>query len=182
MAYGDGFPWLIGRSPRSGFAPRPAISAGAGSRPAGKSSRSRWGAGASGPTSAKAMAGPRGARSGRFGCGGAPTAIRGRQPFCRFAPSGRKTPGAKIRQAGITTSRCGCTRARRRPAHARRPALRFHCRDRPQQHAACRGPRQRGVPASGARQFRTDRRLRIDDEIGDAAFAEAARTGDENCD
>ena len=43
-------------------------------------------------------------------------------------------------------------------------------------------PRQRGVLASGARQFRTDRRMRLDDEIGDAAFVAAARPRDKNCD
>ena len=55
-------------------------------------------------------------------------------------------------------------RSRRRSAQARRPPLRFHCRDRSQQLAADRRPRQRGIPASGAREFRTDRRVRFDDE------------------
>ena len=71
---------------------------------------------------------------------------------------------------------------RRRPAHARRPSLRFHRRDRPQHPPAHRRPRQRGIPASGAREFSADRRLRLDDEIGDAAAAAAARAGDEDRD
>ena len=75
--------------------------------PAARPYRWRLGAAESGPTSAKATAGPPRARSGRGNCGGAPTAIPGRAPFCRFAPSGRKTPGAKIRPAATTISRCG---------------------------------------------------------------------------
>ena len=47
---------------------------------------------------------------------------------------------------------------------------------------AHRRPRQRGVPASGAREFRTDRGMRLDDEIGDAAIAAADRTRDEDHD
>src|SRR6266700_583598 len=41
-----------------------------------------------------------------------------------------------------------------------------------------RRPRQRGIFASGARQFRTDRRLRLHDEICDGAIA--ATLGDAN--
>ena len=37
--------------------------------------------------------------------------------------------------------------------------------------AAHRRTRQRGIPASGAREFWTDRGVRFDDEIGDAAVA-----------
>ena len=43
--------------------------------------------------------------------------------------------------------------AGRRPPDARGSPLRFHRRDRSQQRAAHRRPRQRGVPASGAQQF-----------------------------
>ncbi len=77
--------------------------------------------------------------------------------------------------------RLGRDRARR-PAQARRPPLRFHCRDRSQHLAARRRPRQRGVPASGARGFFADGWMRFDDKIGDAAAAAAARARDENCD
>src|SRR5258707_5295953 len=58
------------------------------------------------------MAEPQEAPSGPGNCGGAPTAIRGRVPSCRFAPSGPTTPGAKIRRAAITISRCGAIAAR----------------------------------------------------------------------
>ena len=69
-----------------------------------------------------------------------------------------------------------------RPADAHGSSLRFHRRDRSQHAPARRRPRQRGVLASGARQFRPDRGLRLHDEVGDAAPVAAARTANQNCD
>ena len=41
-------------------------------------------------------------------------------------------------------------------------------------------PRQRGIPASGARRFFADRRMRIDDKIGDVAPLAANRSADKD--
>ncbi len=174
---------VIGRCRRSGFAPPPAIRAAAGSRPAGGPCRWHSGAAASRPTSARAMAAPRRARSGRGDCGGAPTAIRGRGPSCRFGRSGPKTPGARTPQAAITTSRCGwnattAATGSRRDDHLYDFIVEIDHNSSP----AHRRPRQRGIPASGAREFLADRRMRLDDEIGDAAVVGAAGAGDEDRD
>ena len=68
----------------------------------------------------------------------------------------------------------------RRPADARGSPLRLHRRDRSQQRPAHRRPRQRGVPASGAHEFFSDRRLRFDDEICDAATVAADGAANQN--
>ena len=116
-------------------------------------------------------------------CGGAPTATRGRAHSCPSAPSGPKTPGAKIRKAAITTSRygssagCGGDRLTR-DDHLYDFIVEIDHNSSP----AHRRPRQRGIPASGAREFRADRRMRVDDEIGHAAAAAAAGSRDQNRD
>ena len=129
------------------------------------------------------MAAPQGASSGPGSCGGAPTAIRGRVRSCRFAPSGPKTPGAKILRAAITISRCGgigitavtgssatttstisSSKSITTPAHG------------------YRRPRQRGIFAFGPREFFSDRGVRFNDKGRDAAAAAATGAANEDCD
>ena len=65
--------------------------------------RSRLGAAASKPTSARATAPPRPGGFASRDCGGAPIAGRGRGPCSPSAASAPKTPGAKTRPTGATT-------------------------------------------------------------------------------
>ena len=142
-----------------------------------------WAAAASGPTSARATAAPREARSGRGNYGGAPTAIRGRRPFCRFAPSGPRTPGAKTRRAAITTSRCGWI-ANRAATGSRATTTSTISSSR---STTTRAPRIAGRGSAvflhlARDEFFADRGLRLDDEIGDAAAVGAAGPADQDRD
>src|ERR1700723_3008067 len=95
----------MGRWRRSGSGLRPVTPAGAGSPPVYTPSLSPWGGVESSPTSARATAGPQGGFSGHGNFGGAPTVVRDRTPFYRFAPSAPRTPGVKTRSAAITIGR-----------------------------------------------------------------------------
>ena len=108
--------------------------------------QSRSGAGASRRTSARAMAGLRAGFSIRCGCGGDPTACRGRQRSCRFAVSARARAGARTQTTVAITGRYG-SRLGQWPTASRAP-MRSTILSSRSTTICARGSRAAGAPCS----------------------------------